>query len=313
MVALQFIKNYDKTIEIDWVVEERYATLLQHNPDINQILTVNLKGLKRQKTLIGSQIKKVRTFAENNYDLIIDAQGLLKSAITARLLGKKVAGFDKHSIRETLASYFYTTKVHSPYDVNTIDRNAAVLSKALGFSISSEQIHQKKAFLYFHDQPLLMHYLREDRKNILFIIGSTWESRQYPKEKFLEVANRLQQNILVTSGNAAEKNKAEWIATRSHYVRVLPQLNLNDLKALIAQMDLTLGNDTGPTHFAWGLNKPSITLFGCTPVNRVYQTQINRVIKSASKVNPYQLNKKDYSIQDIDVDQIITLCQALGL
>ncbi len=308
MVALQFIKHHDSTIQIDWIVEEGFRGVLEHNPDINHILTVNLKALKENKKNIWQEIKKVRHYARYDYDLVIDAQGLLKSTITASLLGKNVAGFDKHSIREKLAPCFYRHKIQSPYDANTIDRNAKVLSEPLGFSIDSKQIHQKKAFLYFNKNNILLNdFLKPDCENILFIMGSTWESRNYPKEKFLQVADKLKQNILIAWGNKAEKEKAEWMAAHSAYVRVLPKLNLNDLKALIAQMDLVLGNDTGPTHLAWGLNKPSIILFGCTPVSRVYQTNINRVIKSTSIVNPYKLNKQDYSIQEIEVEAILSL------
>ncbi len=307
MVALQFIKHHDHTIQIDWIVEERFMEVLEFNPDINQILTVNLKALKNNKKNIFQEINKVRHYANNHYDLIVDVQGLLKSALTARLLGKNIAGFDKKSIREKLASYFYTHKIYSPYDANTIDRNVKVLSEPLEFSISAEQIQQKKAFLYFENNPLqLNNFLSQNRENIVFIIGSTWESRNYPKEKFLQVANKLKQNVLIAWGNKAEKDKAEWIAACSDYAQVLPKLSLNDLKALIAKIDLVLGNDTGPAHLAWGLNKPSIILFGCTPVSRVYQTNINRVIKSLSIVNPYKLNKQDYSIQEIEVEAILT-------
>ncbi|NOQ34847.1 MAG: lipopolysaccharide heptosyltransferase I [Methylococcaceae bacterium] len=313
MVALQFIKAHDATIEIDWIVEQGFAEVLRHNPDINQILTVNLKALKHNKAGLLKEIKKVRSFANNHYDLVIDAQGLLKSAITAKFLGgKTIAGFDKNSIREKIATFFYQQKIYCPYDGNTIDRNVKILSAPLGFTVSPAQIHEKKVFLYFDDNNTeLNDYLSQDSKNLLFVIGSTWESRNYPKEKFLEVAEKLQQNVLIAWGNEAEKQKAEWIAERSNCVRALPKLNLNDLKALIAKTDLTLGNDTGPTHIAWGLNKPSIVLFGCTPISRVYQTKINKVIKSSSTVNPYKLNKEDYSIQEIEVNEVVGLINIL--
>jgi heptosyltransferase-1 len=74
---------------------------------------------------------------------------------------------------------------------------------------------------------------------------------------------------------------------------------------LIARADLLIGNDTGPTHMAWALNRPSITIFGPTPVSRVYQTDINRVVKSTSTVNPYKLNKNDFSIREIGEQEII--------
>jgi heptosyltransferase I len=91
----------------------------------------------------------------------------------------------------------------------------------------------------------------------------------------------------------------------------LPKLNLHDLKAAIAKADLIIGNDTGPTHLAWGLNRPAIVLFGCTPVSRVYQTPINKVLKSPSLVNPYKLNKQDDSIGQIEVAEIVALARQL--
>ncbi len=306
MVALQFIKAQVPESQIDWIVEERFAGVLAHNPDLNQILTVNLKALKADKSGVFAELRKVRAFADRHYDLVIDAQGLIKSAVVARLTGKLVAGFDAGSIRERAASWFYNQKVHCAYEANTIDRNARVLSRPLGFAISREQILNKKPFLFYRDaSPCLDDYLRQDRKNIVLVIGSTWESRNYPAESYVKVAEAMQQNCLVVWGSEQEKARAECMAARSAYVQVLPRLDLNSLKALIARADLLIGNDTGPTHMAWALNRPSLTIFGPTPVSRVYQTDINRVVKSASQVNPYKLNKNDFSIREIDARVII--------
>jgi heptosyltransferase-1 len=125
------------------------------------------------------------------------------------------------------------------------------------------------------------------------------------------VANTLKQNCLVIWGNEIERQTAETMATQSSFIRVLPALNLNDLKALLSQVDLVIGNDTGPTHIAWGLNTPSITLFGCTPISRVYQTNINKVLKSPSIVNPRKLNKLDDSIKEIKPSDIVEMANEL--
>ena len=312
MVGLQFLKTHDPDLQIDWIVEDRFAEVLRHNPDISNILTLNLKSLKKDKTAIVGQINAVRGYAKNQYDLVIDAQGLIKSAVTAKLLGKKIAGFDADSIREKVASWFYDVKVASAYDSNTIDRNATVLSAPLGFSISSAQILDKKAFLFFRSEdPVIYDFLVKDQKNILLVVGSTWESRNYPAEKYVEIAENLQQNCLVVWGSDSERKSAEWMATQSKFIKMMPKLDLNSLKALIAHADLLIGNDTGPTHMAWALNKPSITIFGPTPISRVYQTDINKVIKSASVVNPYKLNKQDYSIREIDAMEITDVAKSL--
>ncbi|MGJ0430400.1 lipopolysaccharide heptosyltransferase I [Methylobacter sp.] len=312
MVALQFIKAALPDSRIDWVVEERFAGVLKDNPDIDNVLTVNLKSLKTNKMSVFRQLKTIRGYAVNNYDLVIDAQGLIKSAVTARFLGKRVAGFDADSIREKAASWFYDVKVACAYDANTVDRNATVLSEPLGIRISREQILAKKPFLFFdHEDQSLYTYLRQDRLNIVLVIGSTWESRNYPADRFIKIAEALQQNCLVIWGSEQEKNTADSMASQSRFINVMPKLDLNSLKALIAKADLLIGNDTGPTHMAWALNRPSITIFGPTPVSRVYQTDINKVVKSASSVNPYKLNKQDYSIREISEQEIIGKARTL--
>lgn len=312
MVALQFIKAQHPNAQIDWVVERRFAEVLNHQPDIDNVLTVDLKTLKTNKTGILKEIKRLRRYAAKHYDLVIDAQGLLKSSITARLLGKHVSGFDANSIREQAASWFYSVKVAIPYDANTIDRNTTVLTQPLNISISREQILDKKPFLFFKDEDERINlYLHRNLKNIVLVIGSTWESRNYPVEKFVKIADALQQNCLIIWGNEEERKKAEWMCDQSEWVQIMPKLDLNSLKALIARADLVIGNDTGPTHMAWALNRPSITIFGPTPVSRVYQTNINKTVKSASIVNPHKLNKQDFSIRDIDEQEIIDLAKNL--
>lgn len=310
MVALQYIKKSNPTLQIDWIVEQGFTFVLEGNPHIDNILPVNLKAIKKDKFKIIEQIKLVRTYAKNNYDLVIDAQGLMKSAMTAMLLGKNRAGFSKNSIREGIASYFYEQKVDIAYDANTIDRNAKVMSEPLGVEITKQMILDKEPFLFYNDDEVLL-ALSSSQKNIIFVIGSTWESRNYPKEKFAKIADALEQNVLVAWGNEDERKTAEWIASQSPFAKVLPKINLNALKSIIGKADLLIGNDTGPTHMAWGLNVPSITLFGPTPVNRVYETAINKVLKSPSKVNHYKLNKNDFSIKEIEVETIVKVAKGL--
>jgi len=312
MVALQFIKLARPDISIDWLVEEGFAGVLEGNPDINQILTVNLKALKKDKSKFFTEIKKLKGYATNNYDLVIDAQGLIKSAIVAKLLSANVAGFDKHSTREKPASWFYKQLISYPYDGNTIDRNVAVISRPLGLEVNEQQIINKAPFLfYMAGLGDVASFFAKDKANILFVIGSTWESRNYPKEKYLRVIKELDANSLIIWGNEQEKQDADWVAGQTEKARVLPRLNFNLLKAVLAKADLVIGNDTGPTHMAWGVNTPSITLFGPTPVSRVYQTPINKVLKSPSKVNPFKLDKNDFSITEIKENDVILLAQSL--
>jgi len=293
MVALQFVKQARPDVSIDWLVEEGFAGVLQGNPDINQVLTVDFF----------KEIKKVRLYAKNNYDLVIDAQGLIKSAITSRLLSTHVAGFDKQSIREKPASCLYKKQINYPYDGNTIDRNVAVIGQPLDVKITEQQIINKAPFLFYSNGLAeLTSFFSTNDKNIIFVIGSTWPSRNYPKEQYLKVIQGLNANSLIIWGNSEEKLAADWIASQTDKATVLPKLDFDQLKAVLANSNLVIGNDTGPTHMAWGFNIPSITLFGPTPVSRVYQTAI---------INHFKLDKNDFSIKEIKEDEIILLAKSL--
>jgi len=312
MVALQYIKKNFPNILIDWFVEESFSKILENNPHINNIYKVNLKSIKKNKLELFNQIKLIKEYSKNSYDLVIDAQGLIKSAVVSRLLGKNVAGFDKNSIREKVATLFYNKKVSIPYDENTIDRNVKVLSSPLGFDITSKMILEKEPFLFFKDEnPIIYDFLDKEKKNVVFVIGASLESKVYPKEKFAKIIDSLDENCLIVWGTKSEKNRAEFIQNCSKG-KVLPKLDLNSLKSLIKNCNLVVGNDTGPTHMAWALNIPSITIFGNTPGYRnTYSTNINKTIESKSKVNPSKLNRNDFSIRDIKEQDIVEIIKGI--
>lgn len=312
MVALQYIKRQYPNLQIDWFVENAFAPILENNPDINEIIKLDLKSIKKDKKEIINQIKLIKKYEKNSYDLVIDAQGLIKSAIVSFFLGKNRVGFSKNSTREKLASFFYTKRVDIAYDKNAIERNIKVLSQALNFDIAKDDILNKKPFLFYkNENEVIYEYLSKDKKNVLFVIGASWPSKMYSKEKFAKIINNLDENCLITWGNESEKDIANFIANISK-AKVLPKLDLNSLKAIMSKVDLVIGNDTGPTHIAWALNIPSITLFGNTPGYRnTYITNTNKIIESKSIVNPFKLDRNDFSIKEIDENEIINTAKGL--
>ena len=312
MAALQYIKKENPSIKIDWFVEKAFAKILEHNPHIENIYELDLKSIKKDKKNIVKQIRMIKEYSKNTYDLIIDAQGLIKSALVSKLLGKKIVGFDKKSTREGLASFFYNKKISSKYEKNVIERNLDIICGALDIKVSKEELLNKKAFLYFkNEQEEISSFLTNKKKNITFIIGASWPSKMYSKEKFAKIINNINENCLIVWGSKEEKEFADYIKANSK-AKVLPKLDLNSLKALISKSDLVIGNDTGPTHMAWALNIPSITIFGCTPGKRnTYITNINKIVESDSIVNALKLNRNDFSIQDIKEKEIIDLARVI--
>ena len=305
MVALQFIKEKYPNLIIDWVVEKSFSEILKYNPHIDNIIEVDLKSIKKKKSNIFNQIKLIKSYSSNDYDLIIDAQGLFKSAIVSKLLGKNVIGYDKNSIREKIATWFYKYKINVPYSENVIVRNIKVLCSLFDINPSMEDIKNKKSFIFFKENNNLQRYISKEKKNIIFVIGASWKSKMYPKEKFINIANSLDENILIIWGNDSEKEIALEISSKSKAI-IIEKISLNDLKCLVSKVDLVVGNDTGPTHLAWASNIKSITLFGNTPGYRnTFVSNNNRVIQSNKIINPNKIDKNDFCINEIKEEEIL--------
>jgi heptosyltransferase-1 len=313
LFVLQFIKeSYPHSI-IDWICEEAHAPILHHHPDLRAVHTVNLKQIKNEKklSLILATIKYLKSLGP--YDLVIDMQGLIKSALVSKYLGKNVHGYDKRSAKEGIASWFYQSTSHISYEQNSIERNAFIVSNVLNLNISHDRITQKEPSLFFKQEAFSFQPLLYKRgKDIVFVIGSSDPKKNYPKEQFAELAKLLgEHNILLVWGSADEKERAEWIAKHTTNTQVVPQLDHNALKALIAMVDLTIGNDTGPTHIAWAMNRPSITIFGPSPMARMFKTEYNLGISSGMSVDEKTLQKKYRDIDTIKPEYILPLVEEL--
>ncbi len=306
MVVLQYINEYIPDVKIDWVVEECYKDLFISNPHVNKVHTVNFKKIKNKKSfaLLFRQLKRIRKFG--TYDIVIDMQGLIKSGLVSFLIKSKLTcGFDKGSIREKISALFYNKKFNFPYERNIIERNISIISFALGININKNLINLKSPFL-FPSNNTLFDCIDNIKKNILIIPGASYESKRYPVEKYIEIVSKIDANFITIWGNSEEKILVNKMKSISSKVHICEKLSLDKLISLISQVDLVIGSDSGPTHMAWALNVPSITLYGPTPGNRnSFSSKINRVIESESNVNPLNINKNDYSIRDIKISKIV--------
>ncbi len=306
-VVLQYIKQFYPNIKIDWITEEVFAPLLDKHPLINDVITLNLKKFKKDKslTLLQEQIQKLKETPE--YDLVIDMQGLIKSSLVAKFAGEKRHGFDKHSTRESLAAFFYTSTSHIAYEENVIKRNCFVVSDPLEFEISSDMLLTKQRVFPFTKT----FTLSKEKKNIALVIGASWESKIYPIELLADVCNGLKEQFYIIWGSEAEKKMAHKLSSLTPFTQLAPKMTLDELVSYISSMDLVIGNDTGPTHMAWAQNIPSITLFGPTNTRMIYETTQNIGIKSPSKVDILKINKNDFSIKEIPPQIVIEKAKEL--
>jgi len=312
MVVLQFIKKYNQEILIDWFVEGQYKELLEYHPHINKVHLVYFQEFKKKKSIF-ILIKELTTIRKlDSYDLVIDMQGLIKSATISWLISSKhTIGFDKFSIREKLASIFYNKHLNIRYEENVVRRNFELIKFALNLPFLSSDIQSKLPFL-FSDNQYKSSNLVNFKKNVLMIPGASHPSKRYPTERFAKLTKLLDANYLILWGNNDEELLAREIKKIVPHVNICPKLSLMQLTSLVSQVDLVIGPDTGPTHIAWALNVPSITLFGSTPGYRnTVVTEFNKIIESDSEVNPNKIDKKDYSIQNIKVDNIVDIAKEL--
>ncbi len=302
-VVLQIIHVHYPDAVIDWFVEEAFAPILENHPLIHEVVPVPLKRLKKTKsfTLLKEMIRTLKS--REHYDHIIDAQGLLKSALVASFLPGKIHGFDSKSAREAVASWFYTTASSIPYDISVIRRNVMVITEALNIPYTDDLIEQKT--------PVFDSQIASCEPKIALVIGASWSSKCYPKEQFAILCDLLPYPCHLIWGSPVEYENAVWIQEHSKNGLITPKMSLKELVDFIANCSLTIGNDTGPTHIAWAMNVPSITLFGPTNERMIYPTPINAFIKSPSKVDIFHINKSDFSIGEISPGAIFQQAQEL--
>ncbi|HQB40073.1 MAG TPA: lipopolysaccharide heptosyltransferase I [Deltaproteobacteria bacterium] len=312
MVCLQLIRRQMPGCRITWVADSRFADILDHQPDIQQLIRLNLKGLKRGVTGAGLMEEYRKLALAGPFDAVIDLHGMIKSAITARLLGGPVRGFDRRVIKEPLAGLFYRQTFDIPLEMPAASRYAHLVMQSLGLPFELSDLARPEPFLFAQpDDFSISAPLFSDRQpNVIIVPGTSAANKNYPAEGFARLAEQLNANIMLCHGNQQEQETACRIAALAANTTVLPRLNLNQLKAAISRADLVIGGDSGPTHIAWGCAVPSVTLYGATPVC-IVPTEINCAIKTASNVNLRKPDTADLSIRNIPEGEILRLAKQL--
>jgi len=254
-------------IQFDWVVEEGFAEIPAWHPAVAQVIPVAIRRWRKHplQTLRSGEWRRFKArLRETHYDLVIDAQGLLKSAWLTRYVKAPVAGFDRDSIREPLASRFYDRCYAVPRDQHALERVRQLFAQALGYSIP-EMIAD-----YGLDRGQLA--TAGEQPYLLFLHGTTWPSKHWPEAYWRQLAERMSEfgwAIRLPWGNAEEKARAERIAQGLPSASVLPRLNLGGVAKVVAGARACVAVDTGLGHLAAALDVPSISLYGPTLPGRV--------------------------------------------
>jgi heptosyltransferase-1 len=260
-------------ISFDWVIEKSFSEVARWHPAVKNIIPSSHR--KWKKDFIGS-IKSgeiqhfVRTLRKEKYDVVIDGQTSIKSALTMLLTRGLRCGLDRHSARESLASLAYQKKFFVDKNLHAIKRLRLLFSQVLGYPFINSPpdygIASKKfAPVKF---PLPKPYL-------VFVHNASWQSKLWPEaywRQLIILASRDGFQVVLPWGNQAEKHRAMRISENHPNAEVLPFCSLSQHAAILQHAHGAICSDTGLSHLAAALNVPALTLYGSTSVQFIGTT-----------------------------------------
>jgi heptosyltransferase I len=242
-------------LTIDWLVEEAFAPAPAWHPGVADVIPIALRRWRKQ--IHARQILAlIRRLREQCYDLVIDAQGLLRSAALTSIARGPSAGLDSRSAREGLASLIYGRRISVPRDMHAVERLRRLFAGALGYAlpISAPDYGLKPA-----DRPA--------KPRLLLLHGATWATKRWPEIYWSDVVRRaIRAGIepVLRWHDAAERASAERIAAGTYGTVILPAPDLEALRRVITGTSMVVANDSGPAHLAAALGVPTITFYGAT-------------------------------------------------
>ena len=246
-------------LSIDWVVEENFAEIPRWHSAVNQIIPIALRRWRKSpfSAQTKNEWKSYRTLLQaNQYDAVIDAQGLFKSAFFATRLANGIKhGYDRKSIREPIASFFYDKKYAISYQQHAVERIRQLFSQALSYPLPKEK----------GDYDIARHFISADsiEPYVIFFHSTTRNEKHWSEHEWrnlIEKLTALSVQVRLPWGNEKEKARAERLAVGLSHVVVLPRLSLHELAEQIANAKAVVSVDTGLAHLTAALDKQDMVI-----------------------------------------------------
>jgi len=264
--AAAALRNAFPDARIDWLVEAR------HRPMVDLVSVVN-QSVVLERPSISGWIDVARRMREADYDVAIDFQGLMKSAVLARASGAaRVLGFSIWHLREKGARPFYS-EIHRDTPAERADhivRQNLALLRSLG--VNDTTVRFPLADVHSHALEEIHSTLGGEQPFALINPGAAWPNKRWPPDRFGEIAAFLREvrglPSLVLWGPGEEGLAGAVVEASSGAARVAPPTRLADLLALCRAAALMVSGDTGPLHIATAVGTPTVSLFGPTDPQR---------------------------------------------
>lgn len=289
--AVTDAKNAIPDISFDWVVEENFVEIPGWHRAINSVIPIALRRL-RKRLFSPATIQEMQAFWRRlkveKYDYILDVQGLLKSAIVAKIARGVSYGFDVTCARERFAAYFYHHKFNIPRSIHAVERSRQLFAAALGYKIAVNQLDYGLTKEKF--------YRKEggsSEKYLVFVHGTSRSNKCWQEQKWIELV-RLAKNagfkVKLPWGNSLEFGRANNIAMASDNVEVLPRSTLTEIGAVLLGAKGVIALDTGLSHLSAALSIPAVTLYG--PTNP-------RLAGTYGKNQSHLINMESLSVEEV--------------
>lgn len=258
--AVSDVARHYPAARIDWVVEEAFAGVARMHRDVAEVIPVALRRWRRAP-LTPAVWREFRAFrgrlAREPYDLVIDSQGLLKSAFITRLANGPRHGLDAASAREPLAARFYDFVHRVPRDPHPVVRNrllaAAVTGGAPGPVIDYGLVADQSPV--------------RPRPYVVLLSMTSRPEKLWPTARWAALARALGERglgVILPHGTTPERRRCEEIAAGVRYAEVPPFMQIPALAALLRGARAAIGLDTGLLHLAAGLGVPAVGIYGGT-------------------------------------------------
>jgi heptosyltransferase-1 len=245
---------------IDWVVEEGFADIAQLHPGVRRVIPVALRRW-RKSLLTADTWREMRAFRTTlraeNYDRVIDTQGLLKSALITRMAHGQRCGYTAASAREPLASRFYDATFEVSMNQHAVKRNRRLAALAGSYTESPTPDYGIAA----SPAPTF-----RDAEAIL-LTATSRDEKLWAEDSWIAVGSALHERgltCLLPAGSATERERATRIAQAIPGAVALPPLSLPELAAQLADARIVIGVDTGLVHLAAALGRPTLAVFCAT-------------------------------------------------
>ena len=253
--------------QIHWLIEPAFAELASWHFAVDKVIEVPLRSHKKAWHKVPRLLRSTRrALRAEKYDLVLDAQGLLKSALLARLAGVEIFGFE--SPRERLAARLYSRTAQVSSGLHIVDKNRQLVARLFDVDVSQPADFGLESFRKIQAAGTLPDVLQGlvGKPSLVLLHGTTWDSKYWPESSWRELIGLLGErgvHCLLPWGNQEEHRRAERLATGGH-VHVLPRLPLRELMSVLLHAQGFVSVESGIGHLATVLDVPGIMLHGPT-------------------------------------------------